>query len=232
MNIIESLIGIPEYFHRVFVEPYQVAFEAIPQGGDYTTAGVVLLLVALAGHLFILFMLKLIVYNTVFPKLRTIDEYKNRTLHCRLYFKAKPSVDIFRPHNIKSLFEERPQEEESDYYWVKFRLWPVIEFHRVRIDKQWKRRRFPWTLDIFTNAINLQWDPRIQSWELMTEPLKRYDEDIKHYKEQAMEDVREIADNVLTGVKGDYGLIKDKFKLGLAIQKVVKKVEEQEDEDD
>ena len=223
-----------DYFGRVFIDPYVLAIGAIQEGGEQQKAGIILLLVALAGHAVILILFKLVVYNTVFPKLRTIDEYKNRTLHCRIYVRAKPSSDIFRRKKYGQLFISG---EKCEYWWSKFRLFPIFDFHRIKVEDGWRHRRFPWTLDLFTNAVNIVWNSREQTWELVEKGLTRHPEDMTYYKDLAMTDVKEIADNVLTGVKGDYDLIKDKFKLGLSVQKVIKPRhikddDEDEDEDD
>jgi len=208
-----------DYWGRVFVDPYVLSFQAIGEGGDTAKVGVLLLLVAIGGHLLILLLFKLVVWNTVFPKLRTCDEYKNRIAHCRIYVKARNAPDIFRRSSYSHIFHN---DEPSEFYWAKFRLFPIFDMHRVKIENSFKRRRWPWHLDIYTNASNLVWNPKIQSWQFDVEALEMIEERLGYYKEVAMTDVREIADNVLTGVKGDYDLIKDKFKLGLSVQKVVK----------
>ena len=218
-----------DYLGRAFVDPYVLSFTAIQEGGEQAKAGILLLLVTLGGHLLILLLFKIVVWNSIFPKLRTVDEYKNRTTHCRIYLKSRHSSDVFRQSKYANMFSE---DIPSDYYWAKFRWFPVLDVHRIRIERVWKRRRWPWHLDIYTNASNLVWNAKLQSWQFDLLALKAHEEQIAYYKEVAMTDVKEIADNVLTGVKGDYDLIKDKFKLGLSVQKVKQAEKEEDDEDD
>jgi len=224
--MLEFIQPVIDYFGRAFVSPYVLSFNAIAEGGEQAKAGVLLLLITLGGHFLILLMAKIVIWNSVFPKLRTVDEYKNRTDHCRIYVKAKPAPDIFRRSKYSNIFN---QSEPSDFYWAKFKLFPLLDIHRIRIEKNWKRRRWPWHLDIYNNASNIIWNPKIQSWQFESKALERFNDDIDYYKNVAMTDVREIADNVLTGVKGDYDLIKDKFKLGLSVQKVIKPPKDDDD---
>ena len=210
MTRISSLIDFG-YLVRVTYEPYLISYQAIMEGDN---TGWLLLGITLAMHIFILVMFKLIIYNSVFPRLRTIDHFNNRTVHCRLYVKAKPEV---RRHRLTDMFSK---QFDSDYYWVKFRMFPIFEFYKIRIKKGWRRRRFPWTLDIFTESININWNPSLRTWDLQKDPIGMKEEEIKYYKEEAKKNIVGISDNVLTGVKGDYSLIKNKFKLGLSVQRV------------
>ena len=72
------------YLESVFIVPLYSAYIAFTQGGDYIAVGIILVVISLLGYAIIFFMLKLIVIDTVFPKIRTIDEFKNRVIHARL----------------------------------------------------------------------------------------------------------------------------------------------------
>ncbi len=213
------------YLWSTYTDPFSVGVQAIGQGGDYVIAGVILILAGVFLWAFTAFIAKITVFDVVFPRLQTMDRYKNRTIHTRLFFRTKP---LFVEERIsKGVFKKT----DDDYYWCKFKLFPIVEWHKIAVPRNIRRKRFPWTITLYTERTNLMYDRKKDAWNLTDEKLSMETESLDYYKEAAMHNVSEIADNVLLGVKGDYGLIKDKFKLGLSVQKTPSEKDEDGEED-
>lgn len=206
---------------NAYIHPFTVGAECLAEGGDYTGAGVILVLGGVFIWLFTAFIFKICVFDVVFPRLQTIDRYKNRTLHCRLFFRTEP--EFIDDGSTKAIF----CKPDGQYYWCKFKLFPINEWHKVLVPYDVKMRRFPWTISLYTERINLMYDKSKDAWNLTKDHTDIEPENLVRYKTLAMDNIGELADNVIMGVKGDYGLIKDKFKLGLSVQKTAS-----DDEDD
>jgi len=213
------------YLWATYTDPFAVGVQAIGQGGDYVIAGVILILLGVFLWAFTAFIVKITVFDVMFPRLQTMDRYKNRTIHTRLFFRTNP---LFVDEKVSKDLFKKPEDK---YYWCKFKLFPLVEWHKIAVPRNVRRKRFPWTVTLYTERTNLLYDKKKDAWNLTDEKLSMETESLDYYKEVAIRNVSEIADNVLLGVKGDYGLIKDKFKLGLSVQKTPSEDNDEDEED-
>jgi len=205
-------MDILQYFDQAFLEPWRVVIVSIQAGGDSATAGVILALILVVLWAFMFWMLKLIIWNVVFPKIRLIDQYGNRINTARVYLRSRPA----RP-NVDEIMEKH----KKVYFWGKFRLLPILQFHRIMIDYNvFRTRRTPWHIDVFTDGMNLKWSYDDSCYIVDNGKLTDIWDEKKPYIDDALEDVKTVGDNVVHGVKGDFGLIKRKFKLGLSVKRL------------
>lgn len=200
------------YMDKAFLEPWRVVIVSIQAGGDSANAGVILAAILVVLWAIFLYLLKLVTWNVIFPKVRLIDRYGNRIKTARVYFQA---------HAFKVQITDCLKGSRKIYYWGKFRLLPILMFHRIMIDKEhFMTRRWPWTIDVFTDGMNLKWDTKEGCYVVDDGKLEGTYDDKKPYIDQAIEDVKTIGDDVVHGVRGDFGLIKRKFKLGLSVKRL------------
>lgn len=207
------MIDIIEYFDKAFLEPWRVVVVSIQAGGDHAVAGLILAVILFFLWAFMFWMLKLIIWNVIFPRIRLIDQYGNRVKTARIYVGAKPAnVDI--AGSLKGT--------KKEYYWGKFKLFPILYFQRICIDKgKFRTRRMPWHIDVFTDGMNLEWDTRERCFVVADEDeLACVIDDKEPYLDASLADVKTVGDLVVEGVRGDFGLIKRKFKLGLSVKRL------------
>ena len=220
------------YLDDAFLEPWRVVIVSVQAGGDAQTAGFILLGILIVLWAFMFWMIKLVVLDVVYPRIRLIDRFNNRVRTARIMARSKPPV--LKPEHIAGAFGGIVDAKAEDrFYWVKFSLFPLIHFYRVKIDAKYRLRRMPWHLDVFTEGLNLCWNNEEQAYCIEEGGVQTIEENKTSYVDHAMLDIQLIGDKVVEGVKGDFGLIKDKFKLGLAIKKIrpnidLKSIEERE----
>lgn len=213
-----------EYLYKAFIEPWETVIVSIQAGGDHATAGIILAIILCILWAIFLYLLKIVLWNVIFPKIRLIDQYGNRIKTARVYFHA---------HALKPNITDCLEGTRKEYYWGKFRVFPIIQFHRIMIDKgEFRTRRFPWTIDVFTDGLNLKWDTKEGCYIVDSGQLISKHDEKAPYINQAIEDVKTIGDDVVHGVRGDFGLIKKKFKLGLSVKRLEDhNIKEDEDEE-
>lgn len=206
------------YFDQAFLEPWRVVIVSIQAGGDSATAGAILAIILVILWAFMFWMLKLIIWNVVFPKIRLIDQYGNRIKTARVYLRARA-------------FKVNPDESKAtrkDYYYGKFRLFPILMFHRICIDRsKFRTRRMPWYHDVFTDGMNLKWDKKEEGYIVDDGDLVSVFDATGPYQEHALTDIKTVGTLVVEGVKGDFELIKKKFKLGLAVKRLKEATDEE-----
>ena len=213
-----------DYLDKAFLEPWRVVIVSIEAGGDSATAGVILAIILFFLWAFMFWMLKLIIWNVVFPKIRLIDQYGNRVNTARVYLHARAA----RPSITDCLTQHK-----REYWWGKFKLLPFLTFHRILVDKDnFRTRRTPWHIDIFTDGMNLKWDHKEGCYTVDDGVLEELYDEKQPYLDDALEDVKTVGDMVVEGVKGDFGLIKRKFKLGLSVKRLSDHNADEEPEDD
>lgn len=200
------------YFDKAFLEPWRVVIVSLEAGGDSATAGAILAIILVILWAFMFWMLKLIILDVIFPKIRLIDQYGNRINTTRVYLHtraAKPSItDCLTEH-------------KREYWYGKFRLFPILQFYRIMVDKgAYRTRRTPWHIDIFTNGMNFQWDEKESCYVVNDKDIADTYDEKAPYLSDALDDVQTVGDMVVEGVKGDFGLIKRKFKLGLSVKRL------------
>lgn len=206
------------YFDQAFLEPWRVVIVSIQAGGDSAKAGIILAIILCFLWAFMFYMLKLIIWNVVFPKIRLIDQFGNRIKTARVYLRARqfhvePNMD---------------KEMRKDYYYGKFRLFPILMFHRICIDRsKFRTRRMPWYHDVFTDGMNLKWDTHEEGYIVDDGDLASVFDETAPYQEHALADIKTVGTLVIEGVKGDFELIKKKFKLGLAVKRLKEVTDEE-----
>jgi hypothetical protein len=97
---------------------------------------------------------------------------------------------------------------------------------------KFRTRRMPRNLDVFTNGMNLKWDYTEGCYVVDDGKLDDFYDDKKLYIDTSLDDVKTIGDVVVEGVRGDFGLIKKKFKLGLSVKRLSDHLAKDEDEED
>lgn len=200
------------YLDKAFLEPWRVVIVSVQAGGDHATAGYILAAILVVLWIVFLYLVKLVTWNVVFPKVRLIDRYGNRIKTARVYVQA---------HALKVQITDCLKGSRKTYYWGKFKLLPIIQFHRIMIDKEkFMIRRWPWTIDVFTDGMNLKFDVKEGCYAVDDGKLEGLYDDKKPYVDQALTDIKTVGDLVIEGVKGDFGLIKRKFKLGLSVKRL------------
>ena len=207
-----------EYFDRAFIEPWRVVDASLKAGGDSANAGIILAIILVILWGFMFWMLKLIIWNVIFPKIRLIDQFGNRIKTARVYFRA-------RQFHIDP---DSSRATRKDYYYGKFRLFPILMFHRICIDRsKFRTRRMPWYHDVFTDGMNLKWDKHEEGYVIDDGDLVSVFDETAPYQEHALADIKTVGTLVIEGVKGDFGLIKKKFKLGLAVKRLKEVTDEE-----
>lgn len=214
------MIDILGYLDKAFLEPWRVVVVSVQAGGDSANAGIILAIILCILWAFMLWMLKIIIWDVVFPRIRFIDQYGNRIKVARIYFRARSS----------KLTVEKSKKE---YYWGKFRIFPPLLFHKIMIDKdKFRTRRMPRNIDVFTSGMNLKFDSKEKCYIVDDGKLEDIFDEKKPYLEIALEDIKTVGDLVVEGVRGDFGLIKKKFKLGLSVKKLSDHNAKEEAEED
>jgi hypothetical protein len=177
------------YFDKALLEPWRVVIVSIQAGEGHVEAGIILAIILVVLWAFMFWMLKLIIWNVVFPKIRLIDQYGNRIKTARIYLRARPSrIDI----------EHSLLKTNKEYYWGKFRFFPIIQFHKICIDKRkFRTRRMPWHLDVFTDGMNLKWDDREQCFIIDDGKLTDVTDEKQPYLDAALEDIKTVGDLVV-----------------------------------
>jgi hypothetical protein len=168
----------------------------------------------------------------IFIKITFIDTFFPRF---RIITPMKDSYWIAR----KVKFTKGP-DLKYKYCYVKFHLFPLVQWHKIKIPKpeffhrkpvengfkgiRW--RRFPASIDVFCTTANVVFD-KIENCYVMgvAQDLYRHD-DVGEYEKQAFEGIQKIGTQVIESVKGDWSLIKDQFHMGIVVrEKELPKVE-------
>lgn len=170
--------------------------------GEY--AGGILLAMGILTWIVMIWILKMAIFDTLFPKIRVVDSYKNTITYARRVLPFSP----FHKHT-----------DNSRYLMVKFKLFPMLRWHEMKLpapDKV-KWRRMPFSIDLITEDIYLNWNDKEDYYQLgKTEDL-RIPDTPKWYEELSMENIRNVASNVNEGVRGDFALVKDQYQAGIPI---------------
>lgn len=174
----------------IMFDMYRLGFQAIMEG-EYTL-GLLAIAIITGVWLFLLWVLKSTIWNTVFPEVRIVDGMKNKVTIARRYW---------------------PIRGEDKDYIVKFSLFPIFQFYTLRVGKQEADRWPPWAINL--RGKDIEWNSDEEVWQIVdrhgdvvTESLKSYETHVRHL-------LHRVASDVAQGVKGDQGLQKRKYRLGV-----------------
>jgi len=182
------------------------------QQGDAGYA-IITLILQIIAYLIFAFIVKVTIFNMLFPKIRIVDELKNAICYARKVKNTQGSDPRFV------------------YMKIKFKFFPVFRWHTFKVPKpefHGKRkiengvpgviwRRMPSSLDVITKELNIDWNVRENAYQLTPEHLPRIDEDISQYREKTRSTIHRLSGNVTEAIRGDSGLLKDKYQMGMPL---------------
>jgi hypothetical protein len=179
------------------------------------------ILLQIIAWLLFLFFVRVIVFNTIFPKIRIVDALKNAITYAR-----------------KCKFVEG-EDNKFIYMKVKFKFFPIFRWHTLKIPKpeyayrgiplfrkkivvangnknvSWRRMLF--TLDIVTPSINIEWNENEEAYQLTPNKLERVNDNVDTYRIKTADTIRRLSQNVNESVRGDAELLKDQYQTGIPI---------------
>lgn len=190
---------------------------------DEVVIGLILLALQILGYLVFFFVIKITIIDTLFPKIRIVTQNKDFHVIAR---KIKKTVGE-DPHFV--------------YLNVKFYLRPIFSWHVLKIPKpeyayrgipginrkQYKVengnkgviwRRMPATQDIMTNDLHVNFNEEQNCYELGLKAYNYRPDPAEPYSQLTFDGVQEVGTNIIESVKGDYGLIKGQFNMGIVVR--------------
>jgi len=187
------------------------------------TLGVICLGLQIAGYLVFCFIIKISIIDTLFPRIRIVTQ--NKDFH---YIARK----------IKTATGDDPRYM---YFNVKFYLRPIFSWHVLKIPKPeyyfkgipginrkkllvkngnkgivW--RRMPASQDILTNDLHINFNQDENCYELGLKAYNYRPDPAEPYSQLTFDGVQEVGTNIIESVKGDYGLIKGQFNMGIVVR--------------
>jgi len=189
---------------------------------DLISYGILCLLLQIGAWLIFAFIVKVSIFNFLFPKIRIVDSLKNTITYAR---KIK-MIEGDDPHFM--------------YMRIKFKFFPVLRWHTFKVPKpeeirvgiplltrrtiklengisgiEW--RRMPSTLDIITQDINLDWNDKEEVYQLSNINIDRTADPADSYRAKTADVIKRLSQNVNESVRGDAGLLKDQYQTGIPI---------------
>jgi len=163
------------------------------------------------------FFIKVTVIDTLFPVIRIVT----------------PEKDAFKVCRRVKMYEPPQPDKHFVYMRVKFHKWPVLRWHILKVPKPmvtgsfskkvvengvkgvlW--RRMPATLDILTNTIDVGWNGEM--YEIGFRHDATRDDPAEPYDRIAFESIQKTGESIIESCKGDFGLIKDQFHMGIVVR--------------
>ena len=166
---------------------------------------------------------KVTIIDTFYPRFRVVTANK----------------DVYR--FARKICRTTGDDPNYIYFMVKFHLRPVLRWHKMKLPRPeyvmtgipfisrtkkyidngikgitW--RRMPAHIDILTNDMHLNFNDEEQCYQLGLKLEIYRPDDVTQYEELAFNEVKTIGSNVIESVKGDYGLIKDQYHMGIVIR--------------
>lgn len=184
--------------------------------------GILCLLLQIGAWLIFVFIVKVSIFNYLFPKIRIVDSLKNTITYAR---KVK-IVEGDDPHYM--------------YMRIKFKFFPILRWHTLKIPKPEEIRigipmltrrtvkldngikgikwvRMPSTLDIVTEDLNLEWNEKENVYQLTNINIDRTEDPADSYRVKTADVIKRLSQNVNESVRGDAGLLKDQYQTGIPI---------------
>lgn len=217
----EGLLGLViapfDYYFTIMLRYAIACFQE-----DLLGYGVLCLLLQIGAWLVFTFVMKVSVFNFLFPKIRIVDALKNTITYAR---------------KVKQIPGDDPR---FLYMRIKFKFFPILRWHTLKVPKpetirvgiplinrhdiklengvhgiEWKR--MPSTLDIVTEDINLEWNEKEDVYQLTNINLDRTPDTATSYREKTADVIKRLSQNVNESVRGDAGLLKDQYQTGIPI---------------
>lgn len=213
-----TLYGHLDFYFSAFLVTAIVLFEQ----GD-AQLGIMCLVIQIAAWLAFLFLLKVTVFDMYFPKIRIITPTKDFYVIARKVAQGKGDDPRFI------------------YFMVKFHLRPIFSWHKLKIPKpeayykgipgfnrreikvktgtagvRW--RRMPASLDILTDTLHINFNEKELVYELGLKADNYRPDPVEPYSQSTFDGVQQVGTNIIESVKGDYGLIKGQFNMGIVIR--------------
>ena len=185
--------------------------------------GVLCIIIQIIMYIMAFILFKVAVIDTYFPRFRVVT----------------PNKDVFK--FCRKIIQTTGEDKRYVYFRVKFHAFPILRWHKLKIPKpkyvrrgipfinrktmeipngfenvHW--RRMPATLDIVTEDMHLNFDP-VEQCYILGMKVDVYREDpVTPYEKMAYDEIQTIGQNIIESVKGDYGMIKDQFHMGIVIR--------------
>ena len=189
---------------------------------DMLGYGIMCLLLQIGAWLIFAFIVKVSIFNYMYPKIRIVDSLKNTITYARKVKMTTGNDPMFV------------------YMRVKFKLFPILRWHTLKIPKpeeimkgipmltrqtiklnngvkgiKWVR--MPSTLDIVTQDINLEWNDKEEVYQLTDINIDRTEDPADSYRLKTADVIKRLSQNVNESVRGDAGLLKDQYQTGIPI---------------
>jgi len=217
----DAMVQVYNYLDFYFTAFIVTAMNEFSLGN--TGMGILCIVIQIIMYFMAFMLFKFTVIDTYFPKFRVVT----------------PNKDVFK--FCRKIIQTKGDDKSYAYFMVKFHAWPIIRWHKIKIPKpkyvrrgipfftrktieiqngfekvRW--RRMPATLDILTEDMHLNFDP-IEECYILGKKVDVYREDpVAPYEKLAYDEVQTIGQNIIESVKGDYGMIKDQFHMGIVIR--------------
>jgi len=205
------------------IETYFIAFgwtgvQVIMQGESIGLA-LYLFFIQFCAWLAFYFFFKVSFIDTLFPIIRIVTPEKDA-------FKVARRVNVFYPPDA---------DPKYIYTHVRFHKLPILRWHVLKIPKpeytgtfEKKRvqngcmgvvwRRMPSSVDILTNTYDVGWNNAEMAYEIGYKHTATKDDPAEPYADVAFKSIQETGENIIESCKGDYGLIKDQFHMGIVVR--------------
>lgn len=223
-----SNILYPEPFNALYkaMDFYFLAFgytgvQLLQQGENGLAAYVIV--VQIAAWLAFAFFVKVTFVDTFFPKFRIVTQNKDfytiarkikqtegkdpRYMYFRVKFYFRP---IFSWHTLKI---PKPSEISQGIPFINRKTKHVKGGFR---DVKWFRMPAHW--DIHTNTLHLNFNPEESCYELGLRANNFRPDPAAPYNQLAFDGVQNVGTQIIESVKGDFGLIKGQFNMGIVIR--------------
>lgn len=216
-GLLETVVAPFDYYFTIMLRYSIACFEE-----GLVSYGILCLLLQIAAWLIFVFIMKVTVFNFMFPRIRIVDALKNTITYAR---KVKMTTG---------------KDNRFIYMKIKFKFFPVLRWHTLKLPKpkqmrvgipfltrrlkevengvegiEW--RRMPSTLDVVTEDINLCWNAEENTYELSNLNLDRTPDPADSYRDKTVDVIKRLSQNVNESVRGDAGLLKDQYQTGIPI---------------
>jgi len=222
----------------MFKELFAAGWEGIKTGNP---VGLVAILIGIIFLGITFYLIKLFVFDIIFPHIRIVDSMNNKIRFARALLGirvAKPDGTLMKiidqleeaekkgiPINqrykkkLKRMISKDkivPPFMKADYYIVKTTLFPLFNFYKFRADGNLKRSI--WNIDIYVDGTNvdIKYNEKFGYFEIAKDEKRKEEyEDAKVYSSIVEEKIKEVGSTVQEAIKGDFYLMKRKYRFGI-----------------
>lgn len=211
-------LGHIDFYFTAFLVTAIVSFQQ-----NDIQIGAICLAVQIAAYIAFLFVMKVTVFDMYFPKMRVIT----------------PTKDFYTI--ARKITQTTGGDPRFLYFMVKFHLRPILSWHKLKIPKPEyinkgipginrkqvllengfkgvQYRRMPASIDVLTNTLHINFNEAEQVYELGLKAYNYRPDLLEPYAQSTFDGVQSVGTNIIESVKGDYGLIKGQFNMGIVIR--------------